>query len=66
MTSYYVSTPRWTVRVDVDQDMIQRTTARYLRTCYGQAWETWREEARRRYKEGLRIVQLPACGSTHP
>jgi len=57
--TFWVSTPAWTCRVDVDDaGVIQPTTARYLKSAVGQRWETWLNVARRRYKETLRVEVL--------
>jgi hypothetical protein len=58
MQSYYVSTPGWTCRVDVESGVIQPSTARYLKAAHGQAWGTWTRWATRQYGETLRIVSL--------
>ena len=60
MGSYFVSTPRWTVRVDVERGVIQPTSAPYMKSAYGQAWETWLNWARRQYGVGLRVTCLEA------
>lgn len=59
MTSYYVSTPRWTVRVDVSPTgLILPSSARYLWRDYGQDFVAWGQALRRRYGDALRVARL--------
>lgn len=59
MTSYYVSTPRWTVRVDVSPDgLILPSSARYIHAAYGQAFLAWGQALRRWHGAALRVVKL--------
>src|ERR1051325_7053301 len=41
MTSYWVSTPFFTVRVDVRDGVIQRSSANYIKRHWGKAWQPW-------------------------
>lgn len=59
--SWYVSTPRFTIRVDVSPaGLILPTSARYMWRQVGQSWEAWISQLRRQYGAGLRVEQLPA------
>lgn len=59
MRTYYVSTPRFTVLVEVRQDGTITHTAPYLRrTWQGKAWATLTAQLERQYGAALRITQL--------
>ena len=58
-TSYYVSTPRFTVRVDVAHNTILRTSARYIWRAYGTSWSAWIQDMKRRYSTSLIMKELP-------
>ena len=57
-TSYWVSTPHWTCRVEVKEGKIHPSSARYLKTSYGADWDTWRWRMQKKYLLALHIVAL--------
>lgn len=59
MTAYYVSTPRFTIRVDVSPaGLILPTSARYLHRSYGHPWLVWLAALHRREGVRVRVVGL--------
>ena len=62
MTSYYVSTPRYTIRVDVTTSgRIAASSARYVFRNYGAAWAPWLAGQKRTWGTLLWVVEL-GCG----
>lgn len=59
MTTLYVSTPRFTVLVELDHAGIIRATAPYLRRTWpGKPWAVLRGWLERRYGTALRVATL--------
>ena len=68
ITVYWVSTPRFTICVEVEWYMVAPnadrrarilpTTARYLHRSYGNDWDVWRERMARQWGTQLRVVAL--------
>jgi hypothetical protein len=59
MTSYWVSTPFFTVRVDVRDGVIQRSSANYIKRHWGKAWQPWIAALDRKYGHRLNLQRLP-------
>jgi hypothetical protein len=63
MTTYQVSTPRFTCLVEVDEAGLIIHTAPYLRrTWQGKAWATLTAQMQRQYGAEVRIHQLVPMG----
>ena len=58
VTSFFVSTQKWTTRIDVAQGRILPTSARYHHRAYGQPWTAWCTAQAQRYGATLRVVKL--------
>ena len=59
MSQWWVSSPRYTIRVDVTvTGTIAATSARYVSRNYGQLWAQWLAGQQRTWGGALRIVPL--------
>lgn len=58
MPSWYVSTPLWTCRVDVQDNRILPTTARYLHRQVGQPWDAWLARQQQAFGRHLQVRTL--------